>query len=344
MSETAPADPSHVITAGGRRASPSMPRTPRRVHVCLFDDAASMRRLRVTLTRDSDGRSARLRAGLRRRARATACASTGRSSRRTAIASTPSKLLADPYAGRVRPAVHAASLDVRARRDSGPFAPKCVSCAPPGGEPGAQRVAPEDTDHLRTQPARLLAAAPGHSRGCARDASPRSPRRRVDRASDVARRHHRRDHAGGRLRRRAPPAARSGSRNAWGYNPVVFGRARSAARAGRLARRCARATDALHAAGLEVVLDVVLNHNGESDEFGPTLSFRGLDNAAYFRLPPDDLSRYINDMGTGNCVALDRPHVVAHGDRRAEALDGLGRHRRLPLRSRDRARPPRRGL
>ena len=62
-----------------------------------------------------------------------------------------------------------------------------------------------------------------------------------------------------------------------------------------------RATDALHAAGLEVVLDVVLNHNGESDEFGPTLSFRGLDNAAYFRLLPEDPARYINDMGCGNC-------------------------------------------
>jgi glycogen operon protein len=76
-------------------------------------------------------------------------------------------------------------------------------------------------------------------------------------------------------------------------------------------REVRRATDALHAAGLEVVLDVVLNHNGESDEFGPTISFRGLDNAAYFRLLPEDPARYVNDMGCGNCVALDRPHVVA---------------------------------
>ena len=48
------------------------------------------------------------------------------------------------------------------------------------------------------------------------------------------------------------------------------------------------ATDALHAAGLEAILDVVFNHDGESDQFGPTLSFRGLDNAAWFRLDPRD--------------------------------------------------------
>ena len=103
-----------------------------------------------------------------------------------------------------------------------------------------------------------------------------------------------------------------GLTNAWGYNPGDLRRARSAPRARAAGRRCARATDALHAAGIEVVLDVVLNHNGESDEFGPTLSFRGLDNALYFRLDPEDPSRYVNDTGCGNCLALDRP-----ADRRA---------------------------
>ena len=61
---------------------------------------------------------------------------------------------------------------------------------------------------------------------------------------------------------------------------------------------------------MEAILDIVLNHNGESDEFGPTLSFRGLDNATYFRLLPDDRSRYVNDIGCGNCLALDRPAVA----------------------------------
>ena len=71
------------------------------------------------------------------------------------------------------------------------------------------------------------------------------------------------------------------------------------------------ATDALHEAGIEAILDVVFNHNGESDAFGPTLSFRGLDNATFFRLDPHNPAEYVNDAGTGNCVALDRPLVVA---------------------------------
>ena len=66
----------------------------------------------------------------------------------------------------------------------------------------------------------------------------------------------------------------------------------------------------LHAAGMEAILDVVFNHNGESDQFGPTLSFRGLDNAAWFRLDPSNPATYINDAGTGNCLALDRPLVI----------------------------------
>ncbi len=100
-----------------------------------------------------------------------------------------------------------------------------------------------------------------------------------------------------------------GLHNYWGYNPVTF-----IAPEPRLAPgawiEIASAVAALHTAGIEVILDVVLNHSGESDEFGPTISFRGLDNASYYRLRPDDLGRYINDTGCGNCLALDRPAVV----------------------------------
>lgn len=106
--------------------------------------------------------------------------------------------------------------------------------------------------------------------------------------------------------RHLPPL---GLTNAWGYNPVLFG-----APEPRLAPggwdEVRSAIASLHDAGLEVILDVVLNHSGESDELGPTISFRGLDNAAYYRLDPADPARYINDMGCGNCLALDRPHVV----------------------------------
>jgi glycosidase len=64
---------------------------------------------------------------------------------------------------------------------------------------------------------------------------------------------------------------------------------------------------ALHAAGIEVILDVVLNHTGEGDALGPTLSFRGLDNAAYYRTVAGDRARYVNDAGCGNVLALERP-------------------------------------
>jgi glycogen operon protein len=106
--------------------------------------------------------------------------------------------------------------------------------------------------------------------------------------------------------RHLPPL---GLHNYWGYNPITM-----LAPDPRLApggwAEIRRATDALHAGGIEVVLDAVFNHSGESDELGPTLSFRGLDNASYYRLIPDALHRYINDTGCGNCLALDRAPLV----------------------------------
>ena len=106
--------------------------------------------------------------------------------------------------------------------------------------------------------------------------------------------------------RHLPPLGLS---NAWGYNAVVFGAPDPRLAPGGWAEVRA-ATDALHAAGMEAILDVVFNHDGESDQFGPTLSFRGLDNAAWFRLDPRDPAAYVNDTGTGNCLALDRPLVI----------------------------------
>jgi glycogen operon protein len=66
----------------------------------------------------------------------------------------------------------------------------------------------------------------------------------------------------------------------------------------------------LHAAGIEVILDVVYNHTAEGNEGGPTLSFKGIDNASYYRLAPDNKRRYINDTGTGNTMNLSHPRVL----------------------------------
>jgi glycogen operon protein len=65
----------------------------------------------------------------------------------------------------------------------------------------------------------------------------------------------------------------------------------------------------IHEAGLEIILDVVYNHTAEGNELGPTLSYKGIDNASYYRLP-EDRRRYINDTGTGNTVNVSHPRVL----------------------------------
>src|SRR5690606_7765934 len=65
-----------------------------------------------------------------------------------------------------------------------------------------------------------------------------------------------------------------------------------------------------HRAGIEVILDVVYNHTCEGNELGPTLSFKGIDNASYYRLIPDDRRYYINDTGCGNTLNTAHPRVV----------------------------------
>ena len=97
--------------------------------------------------------------------------------------------------------------------------------------------------------------------------------------------------------------------NVWGYNPAALMAPDPRLAPGGWAEIRA-AVAGLQAAGIEVLLDVVLNHSGEGDEFGPTLSLRGLDNASYYRLNPAERALYVNDAGCGNILALDRAPVV----------------------------------
>ncbi|TPN41047.1 glycogen debranching protein GlgX [Mesorhizobium sp. B2-3-3] len=101
--------------------------------------------------------------------------------------------------------------------------------------------------------------------------------------------------------RHLPPL---GLNNAWGYNPVTFMALDPRLAPGGLAE-LRDAVAALRQAGIGTILDLVFNHTGESDRLGPTLSLRGLDNQAYYRHQPD--GRLVNDTGTGNTVACDRP-------------------------------------
>ncbi|EGM70740.1 glycogen debranching enzyme [Shewanella sp. HN-41] len=68
--------------------------------------------------------------------------------------------------------------------------------------------------------------------------------------------------------------------------------------------------DALHNAGIEVILDVVYNHSAEGSRLGPTLSFRGIDNLSYYRLHPNDKRFYINDTGCGNTLNINHPRML----------------------------------
>ncbi len=106
-----------------------------------------------------------------------------------------------------------------------------------------------------------------------------------------------------------PHLVRLGLVNYWGYNTIGWMAPDPRLAPGGMAEVRA-AVEALHAAGIEVLLDVVLNHSGEGDAHGPTLSLRGLDNATYYRLVNGDAARDVNDTGTGNTLALDRAPVA----------------------------------
>ena len=104
-----------------------------------------------------------------------------------------------------------------------------------------------------------------------------------------------------------------GLRNYWGYQSVGYFAphneySSSGDRGGQVDEFKAM-VKSLHAAGLEVILDVVFNHTAEGNELGPTLCFRGLDNGAYYRLA-EDRSRYVDDTGTGNTIDAHSPQAL----------------------------------
>jgi glycogen operon protein len=99
-------------------------------------------------------------------------------------------------------------------------------------------------------------------------------------------------------------------RNYWGYNTLSFFAIEPRYLSNGSANDMRFAVRRLHAAGIEVILDVVYNHTAEGNEFGPTLSFRGLDNASYYRLVDGDARHYVNDTGTGNTLNLSHPRVL----------------------------------
>ena len=100
--------------------------------------------------------------------------------------------------------------------------------------------------------------------------------------------------------------------NYWGYSTLSFfsPATRYAATPDFAFSEFKEMVSRFHAAGLEVILDVVYNHTCEGNENGPTLSFKGIDNASYYRLLPDQKRYYINDTGTGNTLNLSNARVI----------------------------------
>ncbi len=109
----------------------------------------------------------------------------------------------------------------------------------------------------------------------------------------------------------------AGLTNYWGYNTIAYFAPHDgysaevgAGRPGGQVAEFKRMVDALHGAGLEVILDVVFNHTAEGDHLGPTLCFRGLDNSAYYHLDPMDRRRYVDTTGCGNTVNAGDPTAL----------------------------------
>lgn len=111
-----------------------------------------------------------------------------------------------------------------------------------------------------------------------------------------------------------PHLQEKGLRNYWGYNTIGFlaphNEYSATGSLGQQVTEFKSMVKALHEADIEVILDVVYNHTAEGNELGPTLCFRGIDNAAYYRLVDDAKEHYYDTTGTGNSLLMRHPHVL----------------------------------
>jgi glycogen operon protein len=278
------------------------------IHLCLFDDSgAETRRIRLP-ARSGDvfhGRVEGLKEGQLYGLRAY-----GPDAPHEGHRFNGAKLLVDPYALALdRPlSLHASmfAFGETATQDSAPHLAKCVMSRPQAAAPSRPHHAWSETIIYETHAKGFTATQPdipsnlrGTFAGLAHEAAIAhlaklgvTTLELLPCAAWIDERH-------------LPPLGLS---NYWGYNPIAM-----MAPDPRLApggwTEVREAVAKLHAAGLEVVIDVVFNHTGESDELGPTLSLRGLDNASYYRLAADR-AHYVNDAGCGNILAFDRAPVM----------------------------------
>jgi glycogen operon protein len=111
-----------------------------------------------------------------------------------------------------------------------------------------------------------------------------------------------------------PGVMKRGLKNYWGYSTLGYfapaGRYASRGRRGEQVAEFKAMVQALHRAGIEVILDVVYNHTAEIDRLGPTLSLRGIDNVTYYRLSPEDARVYVDYTGCGNSLDTNHPQTL----------------------------------
>jgi glycogen operon protein len=308
MVDAMPADPCGAsIVAGGARFR-VWSGTADRVWLCLFDDAGEAEVARFEMKPVGDGihqvfvagAGPGLRYGLR---------ADGRWDPENGFWFDPDKLLMDPYALEIdRPYRYAADLGARRGEggDTARLMPKAVLTGPlpdvapaapvfqPGGfvyeinVRGFTMKHPDVPAPLRGTVAALAhPAVLDHLTTLGVDAVELMPV-----TAWIDERH----------------LAPLGLKNVWGYNPVTFMALDPRLCPGGVAE-LRETVAALRRAGIGVILDLVFNHTGESDVFGPTLSFRGLDNLAYYRHLPGDPVVLANDTGCGNTLATQHPEV-----------------------------------
>ena len=203
-------------------------------------------------------------------------------------------------------------LDDSGRRRGDPE----VASSSTGASTGRATACCERRGRRRSSTRRTSRASPSCTRTCARTCAARTPASRATRRSSTS------------SRSASPPSSccrcttsptrasslERGLTNYWGYSSIGFLAPHALYAAtgtrGEQVREFKGMVKALHAAGIEVILDVVYNHTAEGNHLGPMLSFKGVDNASYYRLMPDDPRYYMDFTGTGNSLNPVHPSVL----------------------------------
>ena len=348
-----PGRPAPLVRTGTAKASTSRcsPSTPRAVELCLFDASGRRELQRIALAERTDqvwhcylpearpGHALRL-------SRARPVPARGGPSLQPAQAAARSvRAQHRRHAQLERRAVrlHASATSAATSRSTAATAPaRCRSArsstpAFTWGDDRRPDIPWHDMVIYELHVRGFTMQHPGRAAAAARHLR-RARDRARDRPPEAPRRDHRRAAAGARVRRRPPPRRARGCATTGATTRSASSRPRARYSASGKVDEFKTMVKTLHSAGIEVILDVVYNHTAEGNELGPTLCFRGIDNASYYRLKPDEPRYYMDYTGCGNTLNMQHPARAAAAHGFAALLGHRDARRRLPLRPRLRAR------